>query len=194
MTSEEIRDPHIQGHPSIRRLPDRLLRPIELGRLVSSVGADAHLWRRHVRHDPGERWHARLHWSPTVEVYLLGWEIGQDTRLHDHGGSRGAFFVADGELSEQYARVGSGTLHERRHPVQTVTPFSADYLHNLGNAGPRLATSVHAYSPPLSVMRFYERSRRSGSFIPAYQLPVDGPEPDPSAAPVPVGSAAEATT
>ena len=185
----EIRDREILAHPSLDRLPERLLRPKELASVVTALGADAHLWRDYVRHDPDDRWHARIYWSPTVEVYLLSWDLDQDTRVHDHGGSAGAFYVAQGTLTEQYGHLGGSSLAERTHATGTVAPFSADYLHNLGNTGPALATSVHAYSPPLSVMRFYEPSDRSGAYIPTYQLPCDGPEPDDSAVPVTVSAA-----
>ena len=74
----------------------------ELLMVVGRIAADQSLWRPVVRHDPVRRWYGRLHTSPTLEVWLLGWVGGQDTRLHDHGGSSGAFSVVEGTLGEEY--------------------------------------------------------------------------------------------
>ena len=184
----EIRDPNLLAHSSLRALPERLLRPKELATLVSALGTDPHRWQSHIRYDPAERWHARVYWSPTVEVYLLSWDIGQDTRVHDHGGSSGAFYVAGGTLTEQYGHLGVVSLDERTHSVGAAARFGPDYVHNLQNEGPAQAVSVHAYSPPLSIMRFYAASPRSGAYVPSYQLPCNGPEPDDTAPPIAIGA------
>lgn len=170
-------------HPAVRHLPRRRLDPLALEALVRRLAVDPAVWRPHVRHDPDERWHFRLHWTPWVEVYLLGWTDDQDTRLHDHGGSVGAFSVTEGVLFEEYGRVRASRLHRRWHAAGRSASFDADYLHNLGHRQHGTATSVHAYSPPLRVMRFYEPDAR-GTLVPAYQLPVAGPEPDDEAIPM----------
>jgi predicted metal-dependent enzyme (double-stranded beta helix superfamily) len=173
-------------HPALRALPSRELRARETGDLVHALAADPTFWRDRVRHDPVERWHARLHWSPFAEIYLLGWTPQQDTRMHDHGGSVGAFAVVQGELFEEHTRSQALVTDRRRHHAGDVTAFGARYVHNLGNLGPGVATSIHAYSPPLAFMRFY-RPDASGRWQPSYRLAVDGPEPDDSSRPVPIG-------
>jgi predicted metal-dependent enzyme (double-stranded beta helix superfamily) len=170
-------------HPPLRALPSRNLRARDTADLVRELAADPAFWREQVRHDPMDRWHTRLHWSPFVEVYLLGWTPEQDTRMHDHGGSVGAFAVADGELFEERSRAGSATTDRRRHRRGDVVAFGARHVHNLGNLGPAVATSIHVYSPPLPFMRFYEPDGR-GRWQPSYRLAVDGPEPDDAARPV----------
>ncbi len=176
-----------RSHRAIRALPRRRLRAAETAELVRTLRADPAYWRDAVRHDPSDRWHARLHWSPFVEVYLLGWTPEQDTRLHDHGGSVGAFAVADGELFEECGRARSATIEQRRHQTGQVVAFGARHVHNLGNLGPAVATSIHAYSPPLPFMRFYEPDA-TGRLRAAYQLPVDGPEADDAAPRLPLAS------
>ena len=171
------------SHALLHALPSRNLRSGDTADLVRELAADAAFWREQVRHDPTERWHTRLHWSPFVEVYLLGWTPEQDTRMHDHGGSVGAFAVADGELFEERSRAGSATTDRRRHRTGDVVAFGARHVHNLGNLGPAVATSIHAYSPPLPFMRFYEPDAE-GRWQPSYRLAVDGPEPDDTARPV----------
>jgi predicted metal-dependent enzyme (double-stranded beta helix superfamily) len=177
----------LQMHPAPSTLTrlDRTLRPRETAALVREIAADTTQWRTRVRHDPDERWHRRLLWTPHVEVYLLGWTTDQDTRLHDHGGSVGAFAVTEGQLFEDRGRAGSARLRTVTHATGTVVRFDAAHVHNLGNRGPAAATSIHAYSPPLPFMRFYEPDV-DGRLQPAYRLEVDGPEPDDHATPVPL--------
>lgn len=172
-------------------LPARTLRPAETAALVHTLADDPTIWQSAVRHDPHVRWHQRLLWAPNVEVYLLGWAAEQDTRLHDHGGSVGAFAVAAGDLFEDRGRAGSARLEHVTHRTADVVAFGAAHVHNLGNRGPAPATSIHAYSPPLPFMRFYEPDAH-GRLRATYQLAVDGPEPDDTATPQPlafVGSA-----
>jgi hypothetical protein len=196
MTLSDLMERDPSHHDTVRNrldtlsLPDGLLTPRELSRVVRFVAADDRLWRSLVRHDPEDRFYVRLHHTPCYEVWLLGWDRGQDTRIHDHGGCSGAACVTEGELFEQYGRAGTARpLRDRVHAAATAFSFGPDYVHNLGNLGPGPATSVHAYSPPLSVMRFYEPDRR-GRLLPTAQRPVLGPEPDDRAAPEPVGGAA----
>jgi len=125
----------------------------ELLMVVSRIRADQWLWRPVVGHDPVKRWYARLLTSPTLEVWLLGWVRGQDTRLHDHGGW---FYVVEGALGEEYGYVESWTgVRRRTHAAGRMRSFGPGYVHNLGNDGTAQATSIHAYSPPLSTMTYY---------------------------------------
>lgn len=148
----------------------------ELATVAGTVGRREALWRPILRHDREHRWYALLHRARNVEVWLLGWERGQDTRFHDHGGSSGAFYVAEGMLTEQYGSVESRSgLRRREHLTGRTVPFGPGYVHNLGNQGPGVATSVHAYSPPLSTMTYY---RPDGVLLVPYQtLRTDGPDP-----------------
>jgi hypothetical protein len=186
MSTVNGRRPAMHSHPAVRSLPPRPLRPFELERVVRSLASAEEVWRPLVCHDPQQRWYTRLHWTPHVEVWLLGWDAGQDTRLHDHGGSSGAFCVAEGRLWEEHGRAGGAQLRVRAHPVGSGAAFDTAYVHNLLVSGPEAATSVHAYSPPLSIMRFYEPNE-SGRLVAAYRLPVAGPEPADRATPTPLG-------
>ncbi|MGH3322758.1 MAG: cysteine dioxygenase [Streptosporangiaceae bacterium] len=160
----------------------------QLADLVRRVARDERLWRTIVRHDPEHRWYARLFHARNLEIWLLGWERGQDTRFHDHGGSSGAFCVAEGRLRELYGRVESRVgVRDRFHDAGTVCPFGPDYLHDLADDGPGVATSVHAYSPALTTMTYYRLDR--GLFVPYETLLTEGPEPevDPRLASSPAG-------
>jgi predicted metal-dependent enzyme (double-stranded beta helix superfamily) len=126
----------------------------QLRQLVAAT-AQRDRWRELVRYDPARRWYYRMELTDDYEVWLLSWQPGQGTGFHDHGGSRGAFAVALGELQEQ-------TVQGRREPAaRTVVAgqarsFGAQYVHHVVNNSAEPAVSVHAYSPPLPEMRRYE--------------------------------------
>jgi predicted metal-dependent enzyme (double-stranded beta helix superfamily) len=112
--------------------------------------------------DPEERWHVRIHQDDDVDVWLISWTTEQGTELHDHGGSSGAFTVVDGTLDEY---VWSGPTAEApgllvdnlRHEHDTIA-FGPHYVHDVRNHREPAAVSVHAYSPPIHAMHFYDAS------------------------------------
>ncbi|UDY24452.1 cysteine dioxygenase [Nocardioides sp. Kera G14] len=109
-----------------------------------------------------ERWHVRIHADDQVDVWLISWTTDQGTELHDHGGSAGAFTVVDGTLTESvWARGRFGATGEltdlHRSAGETVT-FGTHYVHDVRNTDIPVAVSVHAYSPPLRLMHYYDYS------------------------------------
>jgi hypothetical protein len=109
-----------------------------------------------VQFGTNERWWTRLRSDDDVEVWLLTWLTGTGTDFHDHGGSAAAFTVVEGTLSEvrasrqRDARTFS-TLHSGG--TREVAP---DVIHDVSNPSALPAVSIHAYSPPLQAMTFYD--------------------------------------
>jgi cysteine dioxygenase type I len=123
--------------------------------IVEDIANSPQIWSPSVRFDLTERYCRRLRRDRAHEVWLICWDLGQDTLLHDHGGSVGAFAVATGTLIEDYGAVHLPRLRTRRHTAGTAVAFGVDYVHNLVNVGLEPTVSIHAYSPPLRVMNFY---------------------------------------
>jgi hypothetical protein len=114
--------------------------------------------RHEVRSDSHERWHVRIHADEEVDVWLISWTTEQGTELHDHGGSAGAFTVVEGVLTEAAwtgGRSGGGLVELAREAGETVV-FGTHYVHDVVNRAGATAVSVHAYSPPLTVMHYYD--------------------------------------
>ena len=119
------------------------------------------LWWPRVRRDTGERWYEPLLEDDHFEAWLLGWPGGEGIELHDHGSSSGALVVVEGTLLETYVMASDwvrpgGRLRHRRLPKGAFVSFGPDHIHDVVNAGTRLALSIHVYSPRLSSMTFYE--------------------------------------
>ena len=144
--------------------PTTVLDPAELGAIVGRLFSFANRWSEIAKPDPERRWHAHLHVENSYDVWLLGWDHAQGIDLHDHGGSAGAFCVIKGRLIEAHIDPRSSGRTQRRHVEagETVS-FGANHVHDLLNPGPAVAISVHAYSPPLSTMTFYDDA--PGTFL-----------------------------
>lgn len=152
----DVTAPDLDSRPGVAAMnSDPPLSPMQLAQLVGSVAA-ADNWRSCVRFTSDRRWFGRLALTADYEIWLLSWLPGQHTGFHDHGNAAGAFAVAQGELRETLAAVGSRRLRCRSAGQGTVTSFGGRHLHDVGNACTAPAVSVHGYSPPLSAMRRYE--------------------------------------
>lgn len=134
--------------------------PDDLATVVARFASAGRLWRPFVRHDPTRRSYLRLVWTPEHEVWLLCWPPGQLVDLHDHGRSAGAFVVTDGMLREDH--LDGGTWRKAPWRRGVVRTFASGHVHTVWNPGPGMATSIHAYAPPLQSMTFYTRDADSG--------------------------------
>ncbi len=114
-----------------------------------------------------DRWFARLHGDDEVDVWLISWVPGHRTELHDHGGSLGALTLLSGSLDE--FRWDGERLRCRRLKAGDQAAFPLGWVHDVvwAPTAPRAVVpslsdtqepslSVHAYSPPLTVMSYYE--------------------------------------
>ncbi len=106
------------------------------------------------------RWYARLHADDDFDVWLISWVTGQATELHDHGGSLGALTVLSGALHEY--RWDGERLRRRRLDAGDQAGFPLGWVHDVTAASTTSpeTLSVHAYSPPLTAMSYYEVTPR----------------------------------
>lgn len=133
-----------------------LLSATALGRITTALANRRELWEALVIEDHEQRWHLKLHQSLFFDVWLLGWQTNQETDWHDHGGSAGSFVVAGGALLEQFRRPGTRQLGRRELANGSHTSFGPSHVHNVRHSGAGPALSIHAYSPPLVAMTYYE--------------------------------------
>lgn len=104
-----------------------------------------------------ERWFTRLHGDDELDVWLISWVPERSTELHDHGGSLGALTVLSGSLRE--TRWDGDKLRTRTLKAGNQAAFPLGWVHDVVWARESVATptlSVHAYSPPLTVMSYYD--------------------------------------
>jgi len=110
-----------------------------------------------------ERSYELLELTDELEIWAIHWPQGQRLEMHDHGGSVGALWVVEGSLEEHYIQSG-GSVARRALATGWGAAFGPTYIHDVVNAQPAPATSVHAYSPPMASMTFY-RQEASGLVV-----------------------------
>jgi predicted metal-dependent enzyme (double-stranded beta helix superfamily) len=130
--------------------------PARLAEIVRTVARRPETWLGLVRFQSDRRWYQRLVLAKDHEIWLLSWLPGQHTGFHDHGNSAGAFAVARGDLLERAAPGGRPEPSGRVLSAGAVRSFGAAYVHDVRNDSALPAVSIHAYSPPLQIMRRYE--------------------------------------
>jgi predicted metal-dependent enzyme (double-stranded beta helix superfamily) len=121
---------------------------------VTTVAGDPRLWRQHVHFDSGSRYWHRLATLPDADLWLLTWLPDQQTDLHDHGEATAAFTLVSGSLEE--VRVSNGRRVSRSLAPGQVSWVPAGAVHDVGNRGGSPAISIHAYSPRLTEMTFWD--------------------------------------
>lgn len=111
--------------------------------------------------DPQRYVRTRLYADDALEVLLLCWLPGQETPIHDHGGSWGVSVAIAGSLVERsYAAPRSGEKMERTS-VTALKPGAValergDTIHQVCNASAGPSVSLHVYSPPLTAYGSYD--------------------------------------
>jgi hypothetical protein len=130
-----------------------------------------------------DRWYTQLHGDDELDVWLISWVPDRSTELHDHGGSLGALTVVSGALQE--TRWDGQALRRRRLVAGDQAAFPLGWVHDVVWAPERDTSapiapiaptlSVHAYSPPLTAMSYYEVTDRNTLRRKRTEL-TDGPE------------------
>jgi hypothetical protein len=134
-------------------LPGRELDSRELRAWVRELAARPDLWAQHVRHDAAGRHYVSLYRDADIDVWLLCWNLEDDTGWHDHDTSSGAVAVTRGALTESRPRLGGAPVVKTIKEGRTLA-FGPDHIHRMGGAVDG-AVSLHAYSPPLWRMGQY---------------------------------------
>ena len=109
-----------------------------------------------------DRWFTRLYGDDELDIWLISWVPDRSTELHDHGGSLGALTLLSGSLHE--FRWDGEALRLRRLDAGDQAAFPLGWVHDVAWAptAPDAPTlSVHAYSPPLTAMSYYEVTDRN---------------------------------
>ncbi|MCW2974932.1 MAG: cysteine dioxygenase [Actinomycetia bacterium] len=139
--------------------PDRTLTRVELSEFALELGEREDLWRSLVHHDADERFYVQLHRDPNVDIWLICWTNQQDTGFHDHDVSAGAVHVCSGDLVEDRYELTDAGLRSREidRRAGSTFDFDASHVHRLRHPeGTVPAVSIHAYSPALWRMGYYD--------------------------------------
>ncbi|GAA2007469.1 cysteine dioxygenase family protein [Nocardiopsis rhodophaea] len=162
----------IDTYPALGAAPT----PLTLGRLIEltvATAADVRAGLHEIHFDAENRWSVRLRGDAYADVWLITWTQDQSTALHDHAGSLGALTVVSGVLTEHYWASG---LCGRTIASGHGAAFPLGHVHDVVNREPEPAVSVHAYSPPLTAMSYYDLD--DGGLRRTHSILTHDPEPD----------------
>ncbi len=141
------------------------LSPSELVTYVQKIAAQPKLWRHLVEHGDKRGYH-ELADTPVFNCWVITWNTGHDTGLHDHDGSAGGVVVVEGAVLE--SRLNQISVKVQDQPSikvigETERPYLKDDtlsfgpwdIHRVRHTGIKPAVTIHAYSPPLIRMGSY---------------------------------------
>ncbi len=159
-TSEAPQDRADQFHQLLNdlELPDGRLNLEQLELIVTTIACRPDLYKDLIVDDGESRWWLLLYRTPNFEVKLLTWTADQSSDWHDHGGSSGAFSVTGGSLYERRRSADGVGIESSVHSPGAVTSFGTDYVHDVDFRTGEPAVSIHAYSPPLNGLTFYDHT------------------------------------
>lgn len=138
--------------------------------VVERMAARPDLWQPHVIDQPtGVHWE-RLEVPEDVDVFVVTWATFTDTRLHSHDGATSAFVPVRGVVTE--IRPDDQLRLIPRKFVAGVTGVLDGYdVHELQNEHADVAVSIHAFSPRLRSVTWWER--QGEAFVPSASVAVD---------------------
>ncbi|WP_395310273.1 cysteine dioxygenase family protein [Mycobacterium sp. AMU20-3851] len=161
MVAPVLQTPPAVSAPTRLRLPDLLQATDRCADDVLSGRYDRLLASAPLTAD--ERWYNRLYGDDELDIWLISWVPDKSTELHDHGGSLGALTVVSGALQE--TRWDGKALRDRELTAGDQAAFPLGWVHDVvwapAPAAAPVTLSVHAYSPPLSAMSYYEVTDRN---------------------------------
>jgi predicted metal-dependent enzyme (double-stranded beta helix superfamily) len=172
VTTPHVTTPHVTTPSAITPSATDGPSPTEMLDFAHRTAADPDVVSR-LRLRSHERTWISLNGPDGSEAWLIGWPPGAETGWHDHGGSRGAFATARGELDEQSIAVElptegwqslelvEGVDRRRSLPTGRGRAFGPRHVHQVVNASQdQYAVSVHVYYPPLPLVRRYSRTEQ----------------------------------
>lgn len=139
--------------------PVRTLSETELTDLVRRVAADRGCWEQQVNFTGDERHWAKIEVPEGVDVWVISWQTFQSTDLHSHGDATAAFTAVRGTITEIRPDEQGRLLPRKCSPgvVQVVRPGE---IHDVRNEVVEPAVTIHAYSPRLTEMHYYNWDNR----------------------------------
>lgn len=147
--------PAAQYRPALRSAAPTPYGLDDLREMTARIADEVRAGRHEVVIDPERRWYRLLRSDGICDVWLISWATEQIAELHDHAGSLGALTVVSGTLTER-RWTGPDGLRTRTLRGGRGAGFPLGHVHDVANPAVEPAVSVHAYSPPLSAMSYYD--------------------------------------
>jgi hypothetical protein len=134
--------------------PQAVLLGAELERFARELAAAPQYWREYVRDDCAERIYETIWEDEYVNAWVVCWSTDNDTGFHDHDLSAGAIAVVSGSVREERLALARDPLTRTFGAGQSFH-LGVSAIHRITHAGQGPATTIHAYSPPLTRQGVY---------------------------------------
>ena len=95
-------------------------------------------------------------------LYLMCWEAGQASPIHDHASAQGWICVLEGELKESLFYREDAPMELELKFQETITPGKVSYIndslgiHKIQNIHPNRTVSLHYYIDPKDEVLVYD--------------------------------------
>ncbi len=133
---------------------DEVYEAPELEQLVRRIAEHDDLWRPLIVIDRERRRYELLYDDDRIDIWVLSWMPGQRTGFHDHDLSGVGVVCVQGALDEGLLVLGG-----KADPIRMTPGVSRNgpggYVHSVAHVAGEPAVSIHAYSPPLTVVGQY---------------------------------------
>ena len=100
-----------------------------------------------------------MHLSSKCEVRVLCFKEGQNTPIHDHGGSIGVTIIREGIMTEElFNKHSTGMIFPtltRGFRAGELACTDLTTIHRVSNAYPGGLVTINIYFPPLTLMHLY---------------------------------------
>jgi hypothetical protein len=134
--------------------PQAVLIGAELERFACELAGAPQYWREYVREDCAERIYETIWEDEYVNAWVVCWSTDNDTGFHDHDLSAGGIAVISGSVREERLALARAPLTRTFSAGQSFY-LGVSAIHRVTHAGQGPATTIHAYSPPLTRQGVY---------------------------------------
>jgi cysteine dioxygenase len=123
--------------------------------LKDYIGVD---WIEYMKINEARYNRIKVYSNDKFEIFIITWNVNQTSDIHDHSDNGCYVKILSGELIE--GLYTKKFLLERENILKNK---SVSFMHNdigyhcIENKGDKVAVSIHIYSPPNHITKYYDR-------------------------------------
>jgi predicted metal-dependent enzyme (double-stranded beta helix superfamily) len=114
-------------------------------------------WKEYVKIDKNTHYKNQLFKNEFFEIFVITWNIDQKVNIHNHSKNGCWLKLLQGILQENIYNHNDLSLINNKILIKDNISFIDDKIgfHSIKNIGNEIATSLHIYSPPSHITKFF---------------------------------------